>query len=61
MELETVISETTVATAMPTSSADVDVAQATSCPSTVKLTEEIITNVINFTELVQACACVWGI
>ena len=40
-------SETTVATAMPTSSVDVDVAQATSHPSTVKLTEEIITNVIN--------------
>ena len=47
MELETVTSETTVAATMPTSSADVNVAQMTSCPSTVQLTEDIVTNVIN--------------
>ena len=47
MELETTTSETTVATTTPTSSVDVDVAQATSHPSTVQLTEDIITKVIN--------------
>ena len=46
MELKTMTSETTMATTMPTSSVDVDVAQVTSRPSTVQLTEDIITKVI---------------
>ena len=47
MELQTTTSETTMATAMHTSSVDVDVAQATSHHSTVKLMKDIITNIIN--------------
>ena len=47
MELETITSETTMGTKMPTSSVDVDVAQVTSHPSTVQLTEDIVTKVIN--------------
>ena len=50
MELKTMTSETTVATTMPTSSVDVNVAQVTSHSSTVQLTEDIITKVINVPE-----------